>query len=205
MVNRFRDSFHRKTFLFLTANDAGWRGNGSHTSMTEHVTHRVTHMHSLSSSQLCPLCLSYFASPSLFIPFATSEGGKWGNGERAKKKKKEVKRLLRISPSLCVALPSLPPSLLPPPASLLQSVGCPDADAEVCQPQGLNLLILLSHAAPLHSERSRYAHVHLTYIRTPQLCFKEKEPRVNWGDSLHFLSFNLSSSLISFLKQSMSS
>lgn len=76
MVNQFRDSFLRKTFLFLTANNAGWKGSGSHTSMTEHVTHRVTHTLTFAFiSQLCPLCLSYFASPSVFCPFTTSQGG----------------------------------------------------------------------------------------------------------------------------------
>lgn len=51
-------------------------------------TESLTHSHSLSSSQLCVLCLSYSVSPSLFCPFTTSQERKWGNGERRKKKKK---------------------------------------------------------------------------------------------------------------------
>lgn len=91
MVNRFRDSFLRKTFLFLTANDAGWRGSGSHTSMTEHVTHRVTHTLTFAFilSALPPLSLLLCVSLSV-LPFHNLPGRevrKWG--EEKKKKKKQ--------------------------------------------------------------------------------------------------------------------
>lgn len=131
MVNRFRDSFHRKTFLFLTANNAGWRGSNSHTSMTEHVTHKVTHTHiRFHPFSFAPLSLLLCVSPSV-LPFHNLLVREVRKCKERARKKKKVKRQLRISPSLCLALAlpppptfSLPPSLNPP-ASLLQSVGCP--------------------------------------------------------------------------------
>lgn len=43
-----------KHSFFLTACNIGWRGSGSHTSMTEHVTRSPSHALRLLSSQLCP-------------------------------------------------------------------------------------------------------------------------------------------------------
>lgn len=83
----FRGSFRRRTFLFLTAGDAGfWRGgSGGRAGVTEHVTHNgYSHTHArtpaLILSALLPLCLPHFASPSSRrCPFATSRGGRPGN------------------------------------------------------------------------------------------------------------------------------
>lgn len=112
MVNRFRDSFLRKTFFFLTANDAGWRGSGIHTSMTEHVPHRVTHTLTLAFilSALPSLSCLLYVSLSV-LPFHNLPGREIRKWEE---EKKTVKCLFSISPSLCLALARLshPPSLI---------------------------------------------------------------------------------------------
>lgn len=105
MVNWFRDSFFRKTFLFLIASDAGWRGSGSHTSMTEHVMHRVTHtltitsilsaQHLLSVSFCVSLCVLPFLQP----PRVGSQGG--GLKKERKQKQKEMSLLCLLSLSCC--------------------------------------------------------------------------------------------------------
>lgn len=113
MVNRFRDSFLRKTFLFLTANDAGRRGSGSHTSMTEHVTHRVAQtltfafIPSALPVLFLVLCVSLSVRP--FRNLLGREVRKWGE----KKQNKTVTLLFRISPSLRLSRSrsSLSPSL----------------------------------------------------------------------------------------------
>lgn len=128
----FSVGFFRQRFGNYCPTSTWWIGSGIHSSgkhsFSWHPTtpvgeaavvtpawrsmlHTVTHTH---SHLLCLLCLSFFASPSLFCPFTTSQAGKWGNGKR---KKKTEKRHFSISPSLCLALVCLspPPSLLLPP------------------------------------------------------------------------------------------
>lgn len=121
MVNRFRDSFLRKTFLFLTVSDAGWRGSGSHTSMTEHVTHTVTHTLTFAFILLALPSLSLLFCVSLSaLPFHNLPGREVRKkGEREKKTKQwslpPVPLLL--SPSCCwssFSPPCLPASSLPP-------------------------------------------------------------------------------------------
>lgn len=176
MVNQFRDSFLRKTFLFLTANDAGRRDSGSHTSMTEHVTHRASHTLTFAFilTALAPLSLSYFASPSQLCPFTTSQKGKWGSEERGGGKKKKKKRRqtqclqnLPFSPSRSRS--SLSPSLLAPVSGMswpcVRGVPSPSVSSQ------LNLLILLRHAAPLHSKRNKSPHVQLAYTHSSTASF----------------------------------
>lgn len=105
MVNRFRDSFHRKTFLFLTANDAGWRGSGSHTSMTEHVTHRVTHTHTRFHS----LCFAPFVSLTLCLPLCSALSQPPREGSEEMEREREKKWSVSSESSLLsVSLFSLP-------------------------------------------------------------------------------------------------
>lgn len=119
MVNRFRDSFLRKTFLFLTDNDAGRRGSGSHTSMTEHVTHRVAHTLTFAfiPSALPVLFLVLCASLSVrpFRNLLGREVRKWGE-KKTKQNSDASLQNLPLSPSVSLSLVSLP---LPPPPSLL--------------------------------------------------------------------------------------
>lgn len=123
MMIRFRDSFLWKTFLFLTAKNAGWRWSRSHTSVTEHVTHRVTHtcFHPLSFVPFVSLTLRLALCSALSQPPRVESK----ETERGKKTVNHV----GSNPSLCLAC--LSPSLSPPP-SLLSSVGCPDPVKEVC-------------------------------------------------------------------------
>lgn len=83
-----------KHSVFLEVNDAGQRGSGSHSSMTEHVTH--SHSHRFAFIPLSPLpppspfCLPDLVCASLFYPFTISQGGKYERrkgGERKERKK----------------------------------------------------------------------------------------------------------------------
>lgn len=103
-------------------------------------TESLTHSHLLSSSRLCPLCLYYFASPSLFCPFTTSQGAKRGNREGERRKKQNKTENLAVS--LCLAADRLcpPSSRLPPPSSqwdvltLCNRCACPIQSAKPMDP-----------------------------------------------------------------------
>lgn len=117
MVNRFRDSFLRKTFLFLTVSDAGWRGSGSHTSMTEHVTHTVTYTLTFAFILLALPSLSLLFCVSLSaLPFHNLPGREVRKkGERKKQNNEASLRYLSFSLRLAVdRLSPLPASSLPP-------------------------------------------------------------------------------------------
>lgn len=95
MVNRFRDSFLRKTFLFLTAADAGRRGSGTHGSMTEHVTHRVTH--TLTAAFILPALPPFvFLTCRLLLCSALSQPPREGSEEMeggVRERKRERKKI----------------------------------------------------------------------------------------------------------------
>lgn len=66
----FRGSFRRRTFLFLTAGDAGfWRGgSGGRAGVTEHVTHNgYSHTHARTHTGSHPLSTAPSLSASLCV------------------------------------------------------------------------------------------------------------------------------------------
>lgn len=142
MVNRFRDSFHRKTFLFLTANNAGWRGSNSHTSMTEHVTHKVTHTHiRFHPFSFAPLSLLLCVSPSV-LPFhnlLVREVRKCK--ERARKKKKSEASTQNLPFSLSRSCSSPTTNILPP--------SLPQSSCFLAPVSGMSLPCLRGVSAPL--------------------------------------------------------
>lgn len=113
MVNRFRDSFLRKTFHFLTADDTTWRGSRNHTSMTEHVKHGVTY--TLTIAFILLALPPPFVSLTLRLSFcsALSQPHREGS-EEAERDKNNWSVSLALLLSVCSSLPPLPASRLTP-------------------------------------------------------------------------------------------